>query len=116
MSQVQMREHLTVEQRLPRLFRHRTVDYTFMTVGALVAAFGAYTLLVPSSWVLAGLSAAWYLSAFIVGGILMTVGFGLLGASIRDRTGVWTTSAITSFVLGTLALAGAVVAAVLLII
>lgn len=114
MSQVQMREHVAVEH-LPRMFRHRTVDYTLMVLGALVAAFGAYTTLVPSNWVLAGLSAAWYLSAFIAGGILIAVGFGLLGASIRDRTGVWTTSAITSFVLATLALAGAVVAAVLLI-
>lgn len=115
MSQLQMREHVAVEH-LPRMFRHRTVDYTLMVVGALIAAFGAYTYLVPSSWVLAGLSAAWYLSAFIVGGVLLAAGFGLLGASIRDRTGVWTTPAITSFALGMLALAGAVVAAVLLII
>lgn len=115
MSQLQTRERVAVEH-LPRMFRNRTVDYTLMVVGALVAAFGAYTYFAPSAWVFAGLSAAWYLSAFIVGGVLLAAGFGLLGASIRDRTGVWTTPAITSFALGMLALAGAVVAAVLLII
>ena len=115
MSQVHMRERLSVEH-LPRMFRNRTVDYTLMIVGALVALFGVYTYFAPSSWVLAGLSAAWYLSSFIVGGVLLAVGFGLLGASIRDRSGYWTAPAITSFVLGTLALAGAVVATVLLII
>ena len=115
MTQVQMRERIAVEH-LPRIFRNRTVDYTLMVLGALAVAFGAYTYYAPTSWVLAGLSAAWYLSAFVVGGVLLTVAFGLLGASIRDRTGVWTTSAITSFVLGTLALAGAVVATVFLVI
>lgn len=115
MPQIQTREHVAVEH-LPRIFRNRVLDYTLMVVGALVAAFGAYTYFVPSNWVFADLSAAWYLGSFIAGGVLLTAGLGLLGASIRDRTGYWTTSAITSFVLGTLALAGAVVAAVLLIV
>lgn len=115
MSQVHMKEHVAVVN-LPRMFRNRTVDYTLMVVGALAAAFGAYTYFAPDSWVLAGLSEAWYLGSFIGAGVLLTAGFGLLGASIRDRTGYWTTSAITSFVLGTLALAGAVVAVVLLIV
>ena len=47
---------------------------------------------------------------------VQTLGLGLLGASIRDRTGYWTSRAIVSFVLGTLTLAGAVIAAVLLIV
>ncbi|MFZ5847812.1 MAG: hypothetical protein ACOYX5_10560 [Actinomycetota bacterium] len=115
MSQVQMREHIAVEH-LPRMFRNRTVDYTLMLVGALAAAFGAYTYFAPGSWVVGGLSEAWYLGSFIGAGVLLAAGLGLLGASIRDRTGYWTTSAITSFVLGTLALAGAVVAVVLLVI
>ena len=38
-----------------------------------------------------------------------------IGASIRDRSGYWTTSSVVSFVVGTLSLAGAVTAAVLLI-
>jgi hypothetical protein len=98
------------------LFRSRTVEYTLMVIGALVAAFGAYTYFVPAGWILAGLSAAWYLGSWIVGGVLITAGFGMLGASIRDRTGYWTTSSVASFVVGTLSLAGAVTAAVLLII
>jgi hypothetical protein len=115
MTQIQERELVRTEH-LPRLFRHRTVDYTLVVIGALVALFGAYTLFVPATWVLADLSEAWYLSSWIAGGVLLTAGFGLLGASIRDRSGYWTAGAITSFVLGTLSLAGAVVAAVVLII
>lgn len=115
MTQIQMREQTTLEH-LPRLFRNRTVDYTLMIVGAVVAAFGAYTYVAPSSWVVAGLSAAWYLGSFIAGGVLLAAGLGLLGASLRDRSGHWTASAITSFVLSALALAGAVTAAVVLVI
>jgi hypothetical protein len=40
----------------------------------------------------------------------------MLGASVRDREGHWTYDSIMSFVLGALALAGAVAAAVVLII
>lgn len=115
MSQLQEKEVVRTEH-LPQLFRHRTVDYTLLVIGALVAAFGAYTYFVPANWILADLSAAWYLSSWIVGGVLITAGFGMLGASIRDRSGYWTTGAVSSFVLGTLGLAGAVVAAVMLII
>lgn len=116
MSQLLEKQTTRTEQGLPRLFRNRTVDYTLIVVGALVAAFGAYAYFAPSSWVWAGLAAGWYLGSWIVGGVLLAVGFGLLGASIRDRSGVWTTGAVMSFVLGTLSLAGAVAAAVLLII
>jgi hypothetical protein len=113
----QLQEMQTVRtEHLPRVFRHRTVDYTLMVIGALVAAFGAYTYFVPTSWILAGLSAAWYLGSWIVGGVLLTAGFGLLGASVRDRAGYWTTGSVVSFVIGMLSLAGAVAAAVLLII
>ena len=116
MSQLLPKQDVETQQHLPRLFRNRTVDYTLIVVGALIAAFGAYTVLVPASWVLADLAAAWYLGSWIAGGVLMAIGFGLLGASIRDRSGVWTAGAVTSFALGTLSLAGAVTAAVLLII
>lgn len=114
MTQLLEKERVRTEH-LPQLFRNRTMDYTLMVIGALVAAFGAYTYFVPSTWVLAGLSAVWYLGSWIVGGVLLTAAFGLLGASIRDRSGYWTTNAVLSFVLGTLALAGAVAAAVVLI-
>lgn len=114
MSHVQQKERVTTEH-LPRLFRNRTIDYTLMIVGAVVAAFGAYTYFAPTDWLWAGLSDAWYLGSWIVGGVLIAAGFGLLGASVRDRSGYWTTGAIASFLLGTLALAGAVVAAVVLI-
>lgn len=113
----QLLERQTVRsERLPRLFRSRTVDYTLLVVGVLVAAFGAWTYLVPAGWVLAGLSAAWYLGSWIAGGVLLTAGFGLLGASVRDRSGYWTAGAVTSLLLATLALAGAVIAVVLLVI
>ena len=114
MSQVQEKQRVRTEQ-LPRLFRNRTIDYTLMAIGALVAAFGAYTYFAPASWWLGGVSEAWYLSSWIVGGVLLTGGFGMLGTSIRDRSGYWTTGAIASFLLGTLTLAGAVAAAVVLI-
>lgn len=114
MSQL-LEKQETGTERLPRIFRNRTLDYTLLVIGALVAAFGAYTYFVPASWILAGLSATWYLGCWIAGGVLLTVGFGMLGASVRDRTGYWNTGAVTSFVLGTLSLAGAVAAAVVLI-
>lgn len=115
MSQLQEKQLVRTEH-LPRFFRNRTVDYTLMVIGALVAAFGAYTYFAPASWILADLSQAWYLGSWIAGGVLLTAGFGMLGASVRDRSGYWTTGAVVSFVLGTLSLAGAVAAAVLLII
>jgi hypothetical protein len=115
MSDLQQKEVVRTEH-LPRLFRNRTVDYTLIIVGALVAAFGAYTYFVPASWILADLGEVWYLSSWIAGGVLLTAGLGMLGASIRDRSGYWTAGAVVSFVLGTLSLAGAVAAAVLLII
>lgn len=116
MSQLLEKQTTRTDHGLPRLFRNRTVDYTFLVVGALIAAFGAYTYFVPTTWVLAGLSEAWYLGSWIAGGVLLTTGFGLLGASIRDRSGHWTGEAVMSFVLATLSLAGAVAAAVVLII
>jgi hypothetical protein len=115
MSQLLEKQSVRTEH-LPRLFRNRTVDYTLMVIGALVAAFGAYTYFVPTSWILAALSEACYLGSWIVGGVLLTAGFGMLGASVRDRSGYWTAGSVVSFVLGTLSLAGAVAAAVLLII
>jgi hypothetical protein len=115
MTQIQMKGQTSVEH-LPRLFRNRTVDYTLIVVGAIVAAFGAYTYFAPSSWVVAGLSAAWYLGSFIAGGVLLAAGLAMLGASLRDRSGHWNAPAITSFVLSALALAGAVTAAVVLIV
>jgi len=116
MSQLLEKQTTRTEQGLPRLFRNRTVDYTLIVIGALAAAFGAYTYFVSSNWLWAGLAAGWYFGAWIAGGVLLAVGLGLLGASIRDRSGVWTAGAVMSFVLGTLSLAGAVTAAVLLII
>ena len=114
MSQLLEKKRVGTE-RLPRLFRNRTVDYTLITIGLLVAAFGAYAYFVPAGWILAGLSEAWYFGSWIAGGVLLTAGFGLLGASVRDRSGYWTAGAVMSFVLSTLSLAGAVIAAVVLI-
>jgi len=114
MSQLLEKQQLQTEH-LPMFFRNRTLDYTLLVVGALVAGFGAYTYFVPASWILAGLAEAWYLGSWIAGGVLLTAGFGLLGASVRDRSGYWTAGAVTSFVLATLSLAGAVVAVVVLI-
>ena len=115
MSDLQEKQVVRTEH-LPRLFRNRTIDYLLIIVGALVAAFGAYTYFVPASWILADLGEAWYLGSWIAGGVLLTAGFGMLGASIRDRSGYWTARSVVSFVLGTLSFAGAVAAAVLLII
>ena len=115
MSQLLEKDRVATE-RLPRLFRNRTVEYTLLILGALVAGFGAYTYFVPASWILADLSEAWYLGSWIAGGVLLTAGFGMLGASVRDREGHWTYDSVMSFVLGALALAGAVAAAVVLII
>jgi hypothetical protein len=115
MPEVLKRDRMTPD-RLPRMFRSRTVDYALLVVGAVIAAFGAYTYFAPDAWFLGDLTEAWYLGSWIAGGVVMGGGFGLLGASLRDRAGYWTASAITSFVLGIVAIAGAVAAAVVLII
>ena len=115
MSQLLEKQSAGTEQGLPRLFRNRTADYTLIVIGALVAAFGAYTYFVPSSWLWAGLAAGWYLGSWIAGGVLLAVGFGLLGASIRDRSGHWTAGAVAAFMLSVLSTAGAAAAAVVLI-
>lgn len=115
MAEVREKERVRTEH-LPRLFRSRTIDYTLMIVGAVIALLGAYTYFAPSSWFLAGLTEGWFLSGWIIGGVLLAAGFGMLGASVRDRSGYWTTGAVSSFVLSMLAMAGAVVAAVVLII
>ena len=116
MSQLLEKPRAETEQQLPRLFRSRTVDYTLLVIGALIAAFGAYVYFAPASWILADLSETWYLSSWIAGGGLLTAGFGMFGASVRDQSGRWTTGAVVSLLLGALCLAGAVAAAVLLII
>ena len=115
MSQLLERDRVGTEH-LPKLFRNRTVEYTLLILGVLVAGFGAYVYFVPATWVLAHLNEAWYLGSWIAGGVLLTAGFGMLGASVRDREGHWTYDSVMSFVLGALALAGAVAAAVVLII
>lgn len=114
MTQV-VKEQVTTEH-LPRLFRNRTVEYSLMVIGAVVAALGAYSYFAPTDWLWGDLSEGWFLGSWIAGGALIAAGLGMLGASIRDRAGVWNTQATGSFVVATLALAGAVVAAVVLII
>ena len=114
MSQLLEKQSVGTEH-LPRLFRNRTVDYTLVVLGALIAGFGAYAYFAPAGWILADLGEAWYLGSWIAGGVLLTAGFGMLGASIRDRSGRWSADAVVSFVLGLLGLAGAVAAAVVLI-
>lgn len=114
MPEVLQQERVTTEH-LPPLFRSRVLDYTLMAIGAIAVAFGAYTIYAPTDWIWADLSEAWYLSSFMIGGVFLTAGFGLLGTSLRDRTGYWTASATTSFVVAGLALAGAVAALVVMI-
>lgn len=116
MSQLLEKPRTETEQQLPRLFRNRTVEYTLLVLGGLIALFGAWVYLVPTSWILSDLSQTWYLGSWVAGGALLTAGFGMFGASLRDQSGHWTFEAVMGFVLGALSLAGAVAAAVLLIV
>jgi hypothetical protein len=110
----QMLEKKTpVEHVVPPLVRSRAIDYTLLVIGALVAAFGLYTFLAPASWWLADLAEGWYLGSFVVGGVILSAGFGFLGAGMRDQDGIWTARAVTSMLLAALALAGAVTFAVI---
>lgn len=115
MPEVLQKERMTTE-KLPPLFRSRVLDYTLMAIGAIVAAFGAYTIYAPTDWIWTDLAEGWYLGSFMAGGVFLTAGFGLLGMSIRDRVGYWTSAATTSFVIAALAFAGAVAALVVLIV
>lgn len=116
MPQVKEPRVATQVEHLPTIFRSRTVDYTLLIVGAIIAAFGVYTYYAPADWLWAGLEQGWYLGSFVLGGAFLTAGFAILGASLRDRAGYWTNQAIGSFLLATVALVGAVVAAVVWII
>jgi hypothetical protein len=115
MSETLQKQRITTEH-LPTLFRSRVLDYTLMAIGAIAAAFGAYTIYAPTDWLWADLSQAWYLSSFMVGGVFLAAGFGLFGASLRDRSGYWTTAATISMLAGVIAFGGAIAALVVLIV
>lgn len=108
MSQM-MKSDLTSHTHLPPLLRSRALDYTLLIIGAIVAAFGVYTYYAPTDWVFADLAEGWYLGSFVAGGVVLTAGFGFLGAGMRDHDGYWSTRAVSAFVAATAALVGAVI-------
>ena len=115
MSQI-MKDDLSTHMHLPPLLRSRALDYTLLIIGAIVAAFGVYTYYAPTDWFWAGLAEGWYLGSFVLGGVLLTAGFGFLGAGMRDQDGFWSTRAVTSFFASGLALVGAVIFAAIWIV
>lgn len=113
----QMTKHdLSTRMELPPLLRSRAVDYTLLVIGAIVAAFGVYTYAAPTDWFWAGLDEGWYLGSLVVGGVLLTAGFGFLGAGMRDHDGFWSTRAVAAFVAAGVALVGAVIFAAIWIV
>lgn len=115
MSQM-MKHDLSTQTHLPPLLRSRALDYTLLIIGAIVAAFGVYAYYAPTDWVWADLAEGWYLGSFVVGGALLTAGFGFLGAGMRDHDGFWSTRAVSAFVAAGAALIGAVIFAAIWIV
>ncbi len=113
MSQVLDRQR--TEYRVPVRRRSPVVDYTLITIGALVALVGVYFQFAPSSWWLAHFSEVYHLGSYIVGGLLLATGFGVFADRTMQEDGHASTRVITATVLAIAALAGAVVAAVVLV-
>ncbi len=113
MSQVLDRQR--TEYRVPVRRRSPVVDYTLIAIGALVALVGVYFQFAPSNWWLAHFSEAYYLWSYVVGGLFLTTGFGVFANRTMEEDGHASTRAITATILAILALAGAVVASLVLI-
>lgn len=95
--------------------RSRAIEFTLVILGVLVAAAGAYLLFAPEDWWLGDAAEAWHLSAFIVGGVLMMTGLGVYANESFIEDGRWSARVVTGAMVALLALAGAVVAALFLI-
>lgn len=100
--------------RMPE--RTHTTELVVGIFGLLAAAVGAWMYFVPAGWFLGGLAEAWYLGMLLGAGVLLAVAFGLFAYDVRHDAGRWTMTAIAGAALATVALAGAVTFAVILII
>ncbi|HSO52192.1 MAG TPA: hypothetical protein VL330_05480 [Actinomycetes bacterium] len=88
------------------------MDYTLVIVGALAALAGLYFQAAPSEWWLAHFSEAYQYGAYTLGGVLLGTGFGVYAERNFDETGR-STRVSGAATLATVAVAGAVAAALL---
>ena len=95
--------------------RSRAIEFTLALLGFLCLAAGAYLLFALEDWWLGDVVAAWHLGAFIVGGVLVMTGLGVYANESYLEDGHWSARVVTGTMIAVLALAGAITAALFLI-
>jgi hypothetical protein len=95
--------------------RSKAIEFTLAILGFVVLAAGAYLLFAPDNWWLGEAVEAWHLGAFIIGSVLVMTGLGVYANEGYLEDGRWTARVVTGALVAVLALAGAVTAALVLI-
>lgn len=76
------------------------LEYTLLTVGALLALFGVYAYYAPTGWILGDLTEGWYLGSLALGGLFLSGGLSLFAdrMQVDDRhpTGLAVAGAVLS--------------------
>jgi hypothetical protein len=113
MSQILDRPTLNrerVEHRVPVRHRNPVIDYSLITVGAVVALVGVYFQFAPANWWLAHFAEAYHFGSYTLGALLMTAGFGVYADRTNDEDLYRSTRVTTGITLAVLAAVGAIVA------
>jgi hypothetical protein len=108
MSRVLERDRTSVPARR----QSPVLDYTLVIVGAFAALTGLYFQFAPSDWWLAHFSEAYQYGAYTLGGVLLGTGFGVYAERNFNETGR-SARVSAAATLATVAIAGAVAAALL---
>ncbi len=99
----------------PMPHRSQVAAWVTGVVGALAAGVGAWMYYVPATWFLGGLTEAWYLGMLIGGGLLLAIAFGLVARGMLREDQELTGRVIVMTALAVLALAGAALFALVLV-
>jgi hypothetical protein len=113
MSQVLERKR--TEYRVPVRRRSRVVDFTLITIGALVALVGVYLQFEPSNWWLAHLSEVYHFGSYIAAGVLLAAGFSVYADRALEEDGRGSMRTAIGMTLAIVAFVGAIVAAFMLV-
>ncbi|MDR9450341.1 MAG: hypothetical protein RI637_03895 [Acidimicrobiia bacterium] len=114
MSEI-LEQEQTVSAPIALPARSRVVEFTLAILGFVVAIAGAYLLFAPDDWWLGDLAEAWYMGAFIIGGVLVMIGLGVYANESYLEDDSWTARVVTGLVVALLGMAGAITAALMLI-
>jgi hypothetical protein len=107
MSRVLERERSTIPVRR----RSAVLDSTLIAIGALAALAGLYFQFAPSDWWLAHFSEVYRLGGYSLGGLILAAGFGVYADRVFKEDGYASARSATGATLASLAVVGAIVAA-----